>query len=56
MPAATASLLPCGTSVTAAVGGEDDRGVVRPAEDLTGGDVVDHEQVAALAGSLARAW
>src|SRR3954454_23897979 len=34
------------------VGGQHHRGVVRPAERLAGGDVVDHEEVAALAGQL----
>src|SRR3954469_12316165 len=35
-----------------AAGGQDDDGVVRPAENLTGRDVVDHQQVAALASQL----
>src|SRR5689334_14206510 len=35
-----------------AVGAQDDGGVVRPAEHLPGRDVVDHEEVAALAGEL----
>src|SRR5215218_1342389 len=35
-----------------AVGGEDDDAVLRPAEDLPGRDVVDHEQVAALPREL----
>src|SRR3954452_4722156 len=38
-----------------AIGGEHDRCVVGPAERLPGRDVVDHEQVAALAGQLGAA-
>src|SRR3954453_6441361 len=38
-----------------AIGGQHDRFVVGPAERLPGRDVVDHEQVAALAGQLGAA-
>ena len=49
---ARAVLLPRGTSTVGAVGGQDDRLVVGAAEHRSPADVVDDEQVAALAGEL----
>ena len=49
---ASAVLDPRGTSTARSVGGQDDRLVVGAAEDRSPADVVDDEEVAALAGQL----